>query len=372
MELEKGNPLFLPIVALLIVGYFSTIFSINPVISLLGSYKRYDGLLSLMIYVFLFYIVVTHVDRKTINLFVTAIIITAGLICVYGFCQGFGFDFSWSTSFGFGGRMMSTLGHPAFLSAYLTMILPLIYYKAIKCRNLYSLCFYLLCIILLLISFYLTKTRATFIGLILSNICFFVLIGKAVIKSNKVKIAIILSIIIGISIVFNFKANSPIKRAVSDLKVISAEKAEKAKFKLSGTIYTRWQTAQIAIEVIKDFPVFGLGYDCFGIVYLYYLEEYLEIHKDATIVKEIQDRVHNDILDTMVQTGIIGLCVYLWFVGTCVWIYKNKRSMLATAILAGLCAYMVQNQFSFGHIPILMMFWVMLGFLVVECKVKGE
>jgi len=36
-------------------------------------------------------------------------------------------------------------------------------------------------------------------------------------------------------------------------------------------------------------------------------------------------------------------------------------------LTSGIVAYFVQNQFSFGHIPIIMMFWVLLGLTVVVC-----
>jgi hypothetical protein len=364
MGFKKNNTLFLPIISLLAVGAVSTMLSIDPVTSFLGSHKRYDGLLSLMVYAFVFYMVVTHINRNRIDLFISIIIATATIICVYGLCQYYGTDYIWSMNFGYGGRIFGTMGHPAFLSAYLIMILPLLYYRIIGCNGYLIYLWYFL-LMLLVVTFYMTKTRAGFAGFVISNICFFALIGY---RNNRVKIAVILLIIVGISVVFGFKANSPIKRAVSDIGIT----AENTRIKLSGTVYTRWQTAQIAIDVIRDRPYFGIGYDCFGTVYPYYLMEYLKKHKDATVAQEIQDRVHQDVLDVAVKTGIIGLCVYLWFVFSYVRLYVgSKRTVLATAILAGICAYVVQCQASFGHVPILTMYWVLLGFLVIECRIKG-
>ena len=165
------NPLLLPIACYLAVACVATCFAIDPLTSVLGGYKRYNGLFSIVCYMFMFFIITNYVEYKMIDLFLSVIIITVCLTCGYGICQNYGIDcFTWNSDMG--KRIFSTTGHPAFFSAYLIMILPLVYYRVIKAQKLSMLCLYLLCAVLILTTFYLTKTRASFIGLVVSNIFF--------------------------------------------------------------------------------------------------------------------------------------------------------------------------------------------------------
>ena len=63
------QPLNLPIVAFLFVNGLATFFSINPIVSLVGAYKRYGGFTSTLVYIILFYAVVNFIERKRGNSF---------------------------------------------------------------------------------------------------------------------------------------------------------------------------------------------------------------------------------------------------------------------------------------------------------------
>ena len=58
------QPLILPILAFLFVSGFATVFSINPYLSLVGTYKRYGGFISTIVYISLFFIIIQFIDKK--------------------------------------------------------------------------------------------------------------------------------------------------------------------------------------------------------------------------------------------------------------------------------------------------------------------
>lgn len=349
------NPLTIPIVVFIIIACISTKMAVDPVTALLGSYKRYNGLLSLLAFVFMFFTITRDVQQcvSTVEFYINSIIIIAALMCIYGLMQYYKIDCfqnRWNSNFS--GRIFSTMGHPAFFSAYLIMVVPLTYYNIIRGKwVLVSIVF----LILLLTTFYLTKTRATFIGFIVSNIFFFSLMGKELLKKRKYELIIIGFIIIIVSVIYSARDNSAMDRLKEEVKVSG----------LSGTALTRYNNALIAIAIIKDNPVFGIGLDNLGIVYQYY-ENKLHIHG-----AEIQDRIHSDFFDVAVQTGILGLCAYLW----CIFAYIKmmvrscgEHRLLVLALGASVFSYFVQNQFSFGHVPILVLFWFILGLSVLTCR----
>lgn len=119
------TPLDIPILAYLGINILVTLTSVSPTISLFGFYKRYEGLLPITNYLFLFYVVVNFMNTPAlIKRLIKAMILTATIIAIYGIFQRFDHDpFTWS--FSAKERVFGTFGNPVFLSAYLIMIIPL-------------------------------------------------------------------------------------------------------------------------------------------------------------------------------------------------------------------------------------------------------
>ena len=115
----------IPILAYIFIFIISSIISINPIMSLFGTYKRFEGLTATLCYILIFYATVNFITTKR-RLYLLIIAIVAGAIVssVYGIVQHLGFDmFKWSSFEA--RRVFSTFGNPVFFSAYLVMSLPL-------------------------------------------------------------------------------------------------------------------------------------------------------------------------------------------------------------------------------------------------------
>ena len=112
----------LPMLAYLMCTAAATLLSINVYVSFAGSYGRYEGLITTLNYVLLFFIAantVTSVEK--IKKIMVCAVVSGALMSVYGIIQRMGIDpFVW------GGvitneRVISTIGQPNFLAAYLDM-----------------------------------------------------------------------------------------------------------------------------------------------------------------------------------------------------------------------------------------------------------
>ncbi|MHC4320898.1 MAG: O-antigen ligase family protein, partial [Planctomycetota bacterium] len=402
------QPLILPILAFLFVSGFATVFSINPYLSLVGTYKRYGGFISTIVYISLFFIIIHFIDKKRLRSLLNVIILTACFASIYGILQHFGLDlYRWSTSFGFGIRVSATFGHPAFFSAFLIMVIPLILIKIFSnpseqyCRassNFRCSTFlYLGILTLLIVAFYYTKTRASFLGLLISNIFFFSLIGKKSLLANKTKTIVTITIIIGISIFFNVSnRTSVIGRFIEDIKPTLLDSKESPSFledsyeparlchsggeigiasKLKGSVFLRVFQYHTGLKIIHDYPILGIGPETLGMIYPQYLAE---VYKEKGEYRhfENQNRIHSDFLDMAVSRGLLGLGVYLWFLfayAKMVWKGCKKANSSDKALIIGLCAsclaYFIQNQFSFGHVPILTLFWFLVAMSVIASPV---
>ncbi len=419
------QPLILPILAFLFVSGFATVFSINPYLSLVGTYKRYDGFISTIVYISLFFIIIHFIDKKRLSALCNVIIVIACFSSIYGILQHFGLDlYHWSTSFGFGIRVSATFGHPAFFSAFLIMVIPLILIKIFSnptdqyCRppaspttsfwrvpdrqpdkavlagteassNFKCSTFlYMGTLTMVIVAFYYTKTRASFLGLLISNIFFFSLIGRKSLLANKTKTIVTITIIIGISIFFNVSdRTSVIGRFVDDVKPALLDNKESHPFledsyeeigiasKLKSSVFLRVFQYLTGLKIIYDYPILGIGPETLGMIYPQYLSK---VYREAGEYREFknQNRIHNDFLDIAVSRGLSGLGVYLWFIfayARMVWKGCKRANSSDKALIIGLCAsclaYFIQNQFSFGHVPILTLFWFLIAMSVIASPV---
>lgn len=380
-----ATPLHLPISAFVAVTILTTFFSISPFMSLFGTYKRYDGLVSTLVYVVLFYSVVHFVKRERVPVFLDVMISTASIAAVYGIFQHYGLDlYQWSTDFGFGIRVSSTFGHPAFFSAYLIMVIPLVLVRVFSHRDWCQSGLYLAILALLLFAFYYTKTRAAFLGLFISLIFFFSLMGKKTLFTHKIKTAVTLSILIGISASSNIgDKTSVVGRFAQDINSVEERDSDLVERevgytdRLGGTMAMRVFQYLTGIEIIKEHPLLGIGPDTLGMIYPQYLAR---VYKERGEQRDFenQNRIHNDVLDMAVSRGFLGLGIYVWFIfayAKMVWRGYRKTDGKNRVVIIGLCsgclAYFIQNQFSFGHVPIITMIWFLAGLSAVVCSPRN-
>jgi len=173
--------MLLPVSAWLIITFLSTIFSINPWMAFVGTYKRYEGLLVVIAYFVSFYAILTFIPKEKLYWLLVSVILVAAITSVYGVIQFLGLDpLKWESFTRY--RIIGTFGNPVFIAAYLSMAIftCLSMYifiaerKEFKGKKKYEdaslkrpilLLFYGGCLIFIYICFCFTNTRATFVGL---------------------------------------------------------------------------------------------------------------------------------------------------------------------------------------------------------------
>jgi tetratricopeptide (TPR) repeat protein/O-antigen ligase len=116
-----------PLLAWLSCCFISAFHTVNLRLSLHGVYEDFEGLTSLINYVFLLYLMQQHVrSERQIRLVIGSVILAGTISGFYGMLQNFGIDFvPWNPATYSADRMFSTMGNPNFLAAYLVMSLPI-------------------------------------------------------------------------------------------------------------------------------------------------------------------------------------------------------------------------------------------------------
>lgn len=117
----RSTPLVLPTLLLVLAYLISTVFSLTPRISLMGSYQRLQGTYTTLSYIVIFFLVLGHLRRpEQWRRLAYAIILTSLPIAIYGILQHRGADpLPW------GGdvqrRVAANMGNAIFVAAYLLM-----------------------------------------------------------------------------------------------------------------------------------------------------------------------------------------------------------------------------------------------------------
>ena len=370
----KRTPLDIPIALFVLAQIASTVISLDPHTSLWGYYSRFNGgLLSILCYVFLYYAFVSNLNSAKIvkNIFLVSLT-SAFIVVLWALPSHFGkdptclifrgaFDVScWTADFQPKVRIFGTLGQPAWLAAYLVLLIPIslafsiLYKKDELKRSLKSIIFLTLSSLMFL-SFLYTRTRSAVLALGVGLIFFFgalILFDKPSKKNfvkdllKKQKI-VVLSIIIFAIIGFfaeiplspfdKFSFNN-LKNYVQKVKVTQNPQRETVhQTQLGGTDSGKirlivWRGA---IDVWKNNPIFGTGVETFA--YAYYKYRPIE-HNLTSEWNFLYNKAHNEYLNYLATTGVFGLLSYLSFIAFFLFIFlatifktKNKLSAVLLA-----------------------------------------
>ena len=120
----------------------------------------------------------------------------------------------------------------------------------------------------------------------------------------------------------------------------------------------------LALDMIREHPILGVGANNFTIVMWSYIT--------PDFSRSWLYAVHNKYLLVFAETGFIGLMTFLWFLGSVVrqgwqtWrIHDRTYSLLALALMAGIIGHMVHMQFDlFSNRPLVQSLWLSAGLLV--------
>lgn len=112
--------------------------------------------------------------------------------------------------------------------------------------------------------------------------------------------------------------------------------------------------ATLSVEMFKDSPIIGIGADNFGMQVNNYRAVYGE--QDPTDINlaaaesDIPERSHNEYLQILVELGIVGGLIFLWFLGGIALMafnaYKKRASLVPLAAILGICLFLVSSLVS--------------------------
>lgn len=368
--LVSSNQKYLPrkhIIWLLLVLFFcaltiSSFLSGDIFYSFWSNFERMEGLIThIHLLMFFFLLLGTFQTEAMWERMLNVSFLPAILVSLIGLSQMLHINFLLESSGG--ERISSTLGNPTYLAAYLLLYLFLGLYFIYKYKNtLWKVSLYGVSMIIFFIIILNTETRGAlvgiFLGLLVGYILFFFYGKKSSLKSG-LSIALVTVIIFFVWIFLNkthpFVEGSDILRKISS---ISFE---------DETTQTRLATWKASMTAIQEKPMFGWGVENFYQAFDKYFPRVIYQQEDSVVWF---DRPHNILIQYAIEGGIIGLSLYLAFLGSLIFyiVTKIHDKHIAIIFIMLLVTYVGQNFFVFDSINSFIPFYFILAFIMYSIQ----
>ncbi|MDD4135824.1 MAG: O-antigen ligase family protein [Candidatus Shapirobacteria bacterium] len=365
--LRKKTFLDIPILLFFISQVISTYYSIDPHTSFFGYYSRLNGgLLSLICYLILFFILSVYVDFDFKNKIINFSLFSAFLISIYAIAQAFGIDKNlWVQDVQ--SRVFSTFGQPNWLAAYLCILIPFSIFKFFESIKLYGRAtarpyFYLSSTIIFYIAILFTKSKSGIIACLISITLYFTIYFFQNLKNkSSLKKIFIFTLIF---ILLTFTINNPIKDYLFPPKQISPstinDQPSKILITSSGDI--RKIVWKGAIDLWKKFPIFGTGVETFA--YSYYWTRPVK-HNLTSEWDFLYNKAHNEYINYLATTGAIGLITYCIIIIVILikCLKKLKSEPLNPVIFVSFITILITNAAGFSVVVTSLFFFLLPALL---------
>jgi len=287
--------------------------------------------------IFLLYNVVQR--RLELEFINWTIVLMMFIAIVYGIMQRNDLDFvAWGQPV-----YVSTMGNANFFAAVLVMVIPFILGLIFSRRDLFSAFLLVIVYILGALCLFWTKTRSAWYGFLVAHMVFVALqllfgpLGRWL-RNWKHIVYLLVGILI-IGTLFQVLIAPRIAGEIDEfLSGISFE---------GRTNRVRLVMWIGSLKLLAEKPVFGHGIGAFQLVFGRYRPSYY--HRWGT--SHNSRHAHNEYLEVLLEQGLVGLIVFLFFYATLAWsILKTLRQPLhrywkqmLIGLAAGLCGSMIDN-----------------------------
>lgn len=386
----------IPLLIFLFSQFLSTIMSIDQRTSALGYYSRFHGgLISSITYSILYWAYVANMDRKKTIKSIYVLLTSATLVSIYAILEHFGIDKDlWVQDVQ--NRVFSTLGQPNWLAAFIVALIPITWAFALKAPSDYytiskkkvlnrlklnQWLWIVLSVIFTLTLLY-TKSRSGIMGF---AVCFVVFWGLTLWHSKKTFLKVFVKPFTYITIstlLLIALVGTSWTPSIKDLltKGLTSNQANNQADKVTGPALETYVTEsgeirkivwQGALDIWKNYPVFGAGLETFA--FSYYNFRPIS-HNLVSEWDFLYNKAHNEYLNLLATSGIIGLLAYgtlatiiiVSFIKQSNTFDKNPDSNLSNilqfALLGGFLNILATNFFGFSVVVIGLLFFLYPAF----------
>ena len=372
------RPLVLPALLFAFTHVLSTITSVSPHLSFWGSHFRAYGICTVLCYVIFFFLIILNLNTsRQFERLITVALLASLPVALYGVLQHSGIDPLFPGK-DYSGRVISTIGNPIFLGAYLIMVIPLAFGRLLVSLRallregplasprrslLLEVIGYASLLVLQLACLLYTKSRGPWFGLLGGGLLFAVLVGLR----YRMKRLLFIAIVVGVALVALLVAlnlpHTPLE-PFTESPYLSRLVLSDNLVAGTGTEWVRLLIWQGTLELIKSGPnigftpdplrplrlLIGYGPDTMEVVFPQVYPPGLA-HVESR--EAMADRAHNELLDLVVTTGVLGLLAFLLLMGSFFYYGLSllrrtrdfKVQITLIALLSAMVAHLIEAQF---------------------------
>ena len=371
----RPTRLTVPILIFLASQVLATIVSSDTRTSLLGYYSRFNGgLMSSLSYATLYFGFVNFMDKDKTTKFIKFLLLGGILVSLEGVLEHFGISLAcfairgnatascWAESVR--ERVFSTLGQPNWLAAYLVALLPLAWLMAIGSKLKAKSIFWVGVSTLFFVTLLFTKSRS---GLLGYSIAFFIFWSPTLWLGFKQKRHSAIRVFLCLSTIYLLLAAV----LIGNPFINNATHPDDSVTSAGGTPSSEIRTLvwQGAIQIWRAHPLLGTGVETFAFNYPAVRPT---AHNLTSEWNYTYNKAHNEYLNYLATTGILGLAAYLLVIASAIYQTTKDLRFKIQAMPAGRQDSIMKNQKSYilNHISILASFASILvtnffGFSVV-------
>jgi O-antigen ligase/Flp pilus assembly protein TadD len=397
----------IPILLFLCFQLISTIFSIDPHISVWGYYGRFNGgLVSTICYILLYYSLIISfkessskhtgktffktISTDSINLLMYSFLTSSILVSIYALLQRNGIDAHlWVQDVQ--NRVFSSLGQPNWLAAYIVPCI-ILFITLFILSSRFSIIYTLFTLMLYAVLLF-TKSRSGFFAFWISNAFFVIilmikhsLITKRItiitviidafyIKSLPLRNLVILNILLVlITIIISSPINMPWINQQSTSVAVNQTETALSDISFNTTVTDSGDIRKIvwtgAWNAAISKPLTGWGVETFA--WIYYRFKPIA-HNLTSEWDFLYNKAHNEYLNYAATTGFIGLGTYLLFIVVFLFYLSkelinkplSKQYIFTLGLGVGWISLLITNFFGFSVVVTSLLFWLIPASILV-------
>jgi putative inorganic carbon (hco3(-)) transporter len=374
----KRTALDWPLIIFLLVTLLSTLFSIDRHVSWFGYYSRWNGgFLSLFSYALLYWSFVSNMDSNSTRKLINFSLVSASLVAFYGVLEHFGIDkHIWVQDVQ--NRVFSTIGQPNWLAAYLVALIwiPVSTFNTkFEIRNLKSV-LNLVLFVLLFVTLLFTKSRSGILAFGISAAFYWGYIFFTTKTKLLMPMVILGGLILGMFVFVSnpirdlvFKTTTqvlPNTGAGTQLDTGGTESGNIRKIVWTGAIRI-WQgnTKNLLL---------GSGPETFAQSYYQYRP--LE-HNMTSEWELLYNKAHNEFLNQLATTGIIGLGSYILLLAAMIYVLirelkSHSANLFILSLLAGWLTFPVTNFWGFSVVVVQILMFILPAIAVTSNEPESK
>lgn len=353
---SRFDLVLLGFLALVIV---STALSIQPSLSVLGKYQRYEGLLTFINYALIYGLALQSFSSfERVRTLARLLAAVGGIVSIYGLMQFTGLDpLSWPGQRFELWRSFSTLGNPDMLGGFLVLAFPaslVAFLDAVDARKSGIYAVFLTLVVACLLT---TYTRGAWLGALAGMLVVLVLLGNSILAQPK-KLAIVFTALVVTTLAVTFYPHTAHETTLLERIQSTSQICE-------GSVGSRLEIWKAALRATEERPLFGFGPDTFRLT----SQKYQTLrYTQMTRGQLAEDNAHNYLLQLSSTVGLPAALLFGIFVIGAVWRARKASlhyTLAAKRIHAGLIAsitgYFVYLLFGVSVIGTTALFWLLLG-----------